>query len=142
MLTAMGIGALGSAILIASIGDQVPRGLFMLGGVFFYGVAVMALAASSWFPVSVALMVIVGAFHVSSHALVQTVIQTYAEAEFRGRTMAVFHQSHLILMIGGMTLGGLATAFGAQWAMAIMAAAGSVTMLVIFLIEPVARRIR
>ena len=33
LLTAMGIGALGSAMMIATFGDRMPRGLFMLGGV-------------------------------------------------------------------------------------------------------------
>lgn len=142
MLTAMGVGALVSAILIASIGDQVPRGLFMLGGIGLYGIAVVAVASSTWFPLTVVLMVIVGVFHVSSHALVQTVVQTYAEPEFRGRTMAVFHQSHLILMIGGMVLGGLASVVGGPWAMALMAGAGTISMALMFLFEPVARRLR
>ena len=41
----------------------------MLGGVTLYGLAVLAFAASPWFPLSVALMVIVGVFHVSSYTL-------------------------------------------------------------------------
>ena len=37
LLTAMGVGALGSAIIIAFFGDRMPRGIFMLGGVALYG---------------------------------------------------------------------------------------------------------
>lgn len=142
LLTAMGVGALCSAVLIATLGDQLPRGLLMLGGVALYGLSVVAFAASPWFPLSVGLMGIVGLFHVSSHALVQTVVQTYTPAEFRGRTMGLFQQIHVILMIGSLALGGLASLWGAQWAMAAMAAAGALAAITIFAAVPVARSIR
>jgi MFS family permease len=89
LLTAMGIGAVGSAVLIASLGDRLPRGLLMLGGVTMYGLSVVAFAASPSFRLS-ALMTIVGLAHVSSYALVQTVIQTYSPSALRGRTIAIF----------------------------------------------------
>lgn len=142
LLTAMGVGALCSAVLIASLGDQLPRGILMLGGVGLYGISVVALSASPWFPLSLAVMLVVGLFHVSSHALVQTVIQTYSPAQLRGRTMGIFQQSHVILTIGSMLLGGLATVWGAQWAMAAMAAAGALAAAAIFLVIPSARLIR
>ena len=142
LLTAMGVGAFCSAVLIASLGDQLPRGILMLAGVTLYGLSVITFAASSWFPLSVAIMVVVGLFHVSSHALVQTVIQTYTPSEFRGRTMGMFQQSHVVLMLGSMALGGLASIWGAQWAMAVMGAAGALAAIAIFLGMPVARTIR
>ena len=37
LLTAMGVGALCSAILIASAGDRLPRGMLMLGSTTLYG---------------------------------------------------------------------------------------------------------
>lgn len=142
LLTAMGVGALCSAVFVASVGDQLPRGVFMLGGVALYGLSVVAFAASPWFSLSVALMLVVGLFHVSSHALVQTVIQTYSPPELRGRTMGVFQQSHVILMVGSMLLGGLGSAWGAQWAVASMGVAGALAGVAIFLALPVARQIR
>ena len=39
------------------------------------------------------LMAAIGLFHVSSHALVQTVIQSYSPPEFRGRAIAMFHMT-------------------------------------------------
>lgn len=142
LLTAMGVGAFCSAVLIATLGDQLPRGMLMLAGVTLYGISVAIFAASPWFQLSVALMAIVGLFHVSSHALVQTVIQTYSPSEFRGRTGGIFQQSHVLLMLGSMVLGGLAAVWGAQWAMAAMGIAGALATVAIFLAMPVARRIR
>ena len=142
LLSAMGVGAFCSAVLIASLGDQLPRGILMLAGVTLYGLSVALFAASPWFPLSVALMLIVGLFHVSSHALVQTVVQTYTASEFRGRTMGMFQQSHVVLMLGSLVLGGLASVWGAQQAMAAMGIAGALASVAIFLLVPIAKTIR
>jgi MFS family permease len=142
LLSAMGVGALCSSVLIASIGDRLPRINFMLGGVTLYGMIIVAFAASPWFNFSVLLMVIVGIVHVTSHALAQTVIQTYSPAEFRGRTMALFHMTHVVLLGGGMLIGALSSLVGAQWAAASMSLVGALTVIAIYLALPRARLIR
>jgi MFS family permease len=138
----MGVGAFSSAVLIATLGDQLPRGILMLAGVTLYGISVAIFAASGWFQLSVVLMAVVGLFHVSSHALVQTVVQTYSPAEYRGRTGGIFQQSHVLLMLGSLVLGGLASVMGAQWAMALMGIAGALAMIAIFVLLPGAKHIR
>ena len=142
LLTAMGIGALCSSILIASLGDRLPRGLLMLGGVALYGVLVVIFSVSSWFPLSMALMAIIGLCHVSSHALVQTVIQTYSPPEFRGRAIAIFHMTQVLLLVGGMAVGALSAMIGAPWAASSMSIVGTLCMAAIFVIVPRARDIR
>jgi len=142
LLTAMGVGALGSAVIITTFGDRMPRGIFMLGGVVLYGLSVVAFSASPWFPLSMALMVIVGVANVSSHALVQTVLQTYSPPEYRGRTIALFHMSQVVMTVGSMIIGSLAAVCGTQWAVALMGGAGALTMLAIHLTLPGAWRIR
>jgi MFS family permease len=142
LLTAMGLGALCSAVLVASLGDQLPRGLLMLWGVTVYGLSVVAFAASPSFRLSLGLMTIVGLAHVSSHALVQTVIQTYSPAAFRGRTMAIFHMSSVLWTLGSMLVGTLAELVGARWAAASMGALGALCTVTIGAALPQARRIR
>jgi predicted MFS family arabinose efflux permease len=142
LLTAMGVGALVTAVIIAFFGDRMPRGIYMLGGVALFGLSVVAFAASPWFQLSMALMVIVGFANVCSHALVQTVIQTYSPSEFRGRAIAVFHMSNVVMTLGSMLIGALATLWGAQWAMAWMGAAGALAMLALHLMLPQARHIK
>ncbi|MBM4263266.1 MAG: MFS transporter [Deltaproteobacteria bacterium] len=131
LLTTMGIGALGSALAIASFGDRMPRGLFMLGGLAVYGLSVAGFALSPWFGVSLALMVIVGFTNVCSHALVQTVIQTYSPSEFRDRVVSLFQQSQVVMTVGSMIIGSLAAFCGATWATALMAGAGILSVLAI-----------
>lgn len=142
LLTAMGIGALGSAFAIASLGDRLSRGPLMLGGIALYGLSVAAFALSPWFHLSFGLMILVGAAHVSSHALVQTVIQTYSSAEFRGRTMAAFSMNQVVFTLGSLAIGTLASFWGARWAMAGMSAAGVAAMVAVFFAQPRARQIR
>ncbi len=142
LLTAMGIGALCSSVLIASVGDRMPRGILMLGGVALYGVLVVIFSASPWFPLSLLLMAVIGLCHVSSHALVQTVIQSYSPPEFRGRTIALFHMSQVLLLLGGMLVGALSAAVGAPWAAASMGLIGALCMVAIYLLVPLARDIR
>jgi MFS family permease len=142
LLSAMGIGALFSSVLIASFGDRVPRIHVMLVGVTLYGVIIVAFAVSPWFSLSVILMGLVGVVHVTSHALAQTVIQTYSPSEFRGRTMALYHMTHVILLVGGILIGALASLIGAQWATATLSLAGALSMVGIYIALPRARLIR
>jgi MFS family permease len=142
LLSAMGIGALFSSFLIASFGDRVPRVNIMLIGVTIYGIIIAVFAISPWFKLSVVLMGLVGIVHVTSHALAQTVIQTYSPREFRGRTMALYHMTHVILLAGGILIGALASSVGAQWATAGLSLAGALSMAAIYLALPKARLIR
>jgi predicted MFS family arabinose efflux permease len=142
LLMAMGIGALCSAVILASFGERLPRGVLMLGGVGVYGLSVVAFAASASFGLSLGLMLLVGLAHVSSHALVQTVIQTYSPSVFRGRTMAIFHMSSVVMTLGSMLVGTLAALVGARWAVATMGATGALLVLAIGVVLPRTRLIR
>lgn len=142
LLSAMGIGALFSSVLVASFGDRVPRVNIMLIGVTLYGIIITAFALSPSFKLSVLLMGLVGVVHISSHALAQTVIQTYSPKEFRGRTMALYHMTHVILLAGGILIGALASWIGAQWATASLSLAGTVSMVGLYFALPEARKIR
>jgi len=136
LLTAMGVGALGSAVIIAGFGDRMARGKIMLGGVALYGIASALFGASPWFHFSLFLMTVIGLANVCSHALVQTVLQTYSPPEFRGRTIALFHMAQVVMTLGSVIIGALAAVSGARWATVIMGIAGALAMLAIQLTLP------
>jgi len=142
LLTSMGVGALASSFLIATLGDRMPRGILMLGGVALYGALVVVFAVSPWFSFSMLLMAVIGLCHVSSHALVQTILQSYSPRDFRGRVMAIFHMTHVVLLLGGLLIGALSSLFGAPWAAAGLSAIGTVCMVVVYVAAPQAREIR
>lgn len=142
LLTSMGIGALFSSVFVASLGDRIPRGLFMIGGVALYGILVVIFSASTWYPLSILAMFVIGLCHVTSHALIQTVIQSYSPPEFRGRTMAIFHMTQVILVVGAMFVGALASLIGARWATSSMGIVGTVVVVAIYVMMPKARQIQ
>ena len=72
----------------------------------------------------------------------QTVIQVYSPSAFRARTMAIFHMSELVVILGSMLAGTLAALVGARWAAAAMGAAGALLTVTIGTALPHARRIR
>jgi MFS family permease len=142
LLTCMGVGALFSSVLVAFLGDRMPRGLVMIGGVGLYGILLVIFSFSSSFLLSMAMMFMIGLCHVTSHALIQIVIQSYSPSGFRGRTMAIFHMTQVILVMGAMCIGGLASLIGARWAAASMSLIATAAMTAIYLLMPGARRIK
>jgi len=142
LVAAMGIGALCSAALIASAGEKLPRGMLMLGSVALYGFILVIFAASPWFQLSMVMMGVAGLCHVHSNALVQTVIQSYSPSELRGRTMAIFNMSRVVMMTGSILVGALSSLLGARWAVASMGAVGALAMIMIYVALPRARLIR
>lgn len=142
LLTAMGIGALLSSVLIASLGDRLPKGLLIVGGSFAYGALLVMFAASHWFAVSVVLMVVIGLVNVWCNALVQTVVQANAPSAIRGRVMGVFQQRELFLTAGSMLIGALGAAWGAPAAVGAMGAACALSALLIYVAIPHVRTIR
>lgn len=142
LLTCMGIGALFSSVLVAFLGDRMPRGMVMIGGVALYGILLVIFSFSSSFMLSMATMFLIGLCHVTSHALIQIIIQSYSPSEFRGRTMAIFHMTQVILVLGAMFSGGLASLVGARWAATSMSLVGTAAMIAIFVLMPRARQIR
>jgi len=141
LLTAMGVGAFCSSVVVAALGDRLPRGMIMLGGVVLYGLTVILFAHSTLFALSIALMVVAGLFHVTTHTLTQIVVQAYTPPEFRGRTMAILQQTHVVQMGGGLVLGGVAALLGAPMAITVMATIGTLVAVAIFATVPEARRI-
>lgn len=55
--------------------------------------------------------------------------------------MAIFHMTQVILVVGAMFIGALASLIGAPWAASAMGLVGTVLMVAIFLMMPKARRI-
>jgi len=142
LLSAMGIGALGSAIAIATLGERLSRGMLMLGGAAAYGLSVLAFAASGWFALSVVLMVVAGVSNVACNALVRTVVQGYSPREMGGRVLGILQQAMALYTIGGLVAGALASVWGAPWAVGVMGALCTLSAVTMFVTIPSARSIR
>lgn len=142
LLAAMGIGALLSAGAITMTGHRMQRGKVMLDSSLVYGLVIAIFAVSPWYSLSLALMVVAGICHVHANALVNTVVQSYSTAEYRGRTMALFNMSQMLSTAGSMLIGLLAVALGPRGAVAAMAVAGALAIVGLTWWMPGARKIK
>ncbi|HZT06463.1 MAG TPA: MFS transporter [Chloroflexota bacterium] len=142
LLTTMGFGALGTAFLIAAVGDRLPKGWMLVGGIMTYGVGLLVFSQSLVFGLSLAAMVVVGSSGVTAGALVQTVLQAHSPPPLRGRIMGVFQQAQIMSTVGGLLTGSFATLFGAQRTVEGMGVALAACSALIFLTMPSIRDIR
>jgi predicted MFS family arabinose efflux permease len=142
LLTSMGIGAVASALLVASAGDTLPKGLLMIGGVALYGVANIAYAASHWLAISMILMLVLGCCNVAANTLNQTVLQGASAPEMRGRVMGIYQQHQILIAIGGLAAGAMATTWGAQLTVATFGMACALGALTVYVMVPRVRTIR
>ncbi|HXE74606.1 MAG TPA: MFS transporter [Candidatus Xenobia bacterium] len=123
MTSASGGGALLGALLLATWPPERRRGPLVLGGTLAFFGAVLVLAASRNFHVSMVALVAAGGAMVCSVATINSLIQTLVPDNVRGRvlswhTMAYFGGSPL----GSLLVGSLASSVGTPMALAISAA--------------------
>jgi MFS family permease len=111
--SAQGIGAiLGGLFLAQRKGGRDIEAIFARC-VLFNGVLLVAFALTKNFWVAIPLYALNGTFMVMGGASSQTIIQTHATEEMRGRTLSIWYTStRVALALGALLLGGLASVFG------------------------------
>lgn len=127
--SAPAVGALAMSILLARFPLRGHVGWIMFGGVALYGLATIVFAASAWFPLSLAALVVLGASDMVSVVIRVSLIQLETPDDMRGRVSAV--NSVFIggsNQLGDFRAGVTAEAFGAV-AAALMGGVG--TLLVV-----------
>jgi MFS family permease len=122
LLSVPGIGAVIGAFVIAGQGDASWKSMVMIGGVVAFGVGLIGFALSPWLAGALLALLVVGAASTSYRAVNQTMLQLHTEDEFRGRVMSIYLLDRGLAPLGSLLAGGLATAFNARDAVAIMGA--------------------
>jgi len=118
LMTASGLGALGAAVALV-IGGR-PHPVRIAGGALVLGIASVLLAFSTSFPLSLALMVAIGAGGITMAATANATIQLAVPDGLRGRVMSVYTTVFAgSVPIGGLAAGALASAVGVPMTMAI-----------------------
>ncbi len=118
LMTASGLGALGAAVALV-IGGR-PHPVRIAGGAIVLGVASVLLSISTSFPLSLALMIPIGAGGITMAATANATIQLAVPDGLRGRVMSVYTTVFAgSVPIGGITAGALASALGVSTTVAI-----------------------
>jgi MFS family permease len=128
LLSATGAGSLFGALLIASLPPK-RRGLLFILSSAAQGVGLLAFSASTWFWVTMPIMVFMGIGQAGRQSFSNVLIQTYVDDDYRGRVMSIYMLQFSLTSFGTFFVGLLAAVVGAQVALG----ATSVTMIVIAL---------
>jgi len=111
LFSAVGIGAVIGAILVASLPEHARRGRLLTLGNLGLPVLLLAFVYSQIFIVSLFLLALVGMGQVFQNALANTMLQLTAPDELRGRVMS----QYFLVSQGMHQLGGLQAGFVADW---------------------------
>lgn len=109
--SARGVGALISALLIASLGRFSFRGKLLTAGTFVLPILLFVFAFARWLPLSLLLLVGIGGALVVIMNLSNALIQSHVEERLRGRVMGIYS----LAFFGLLPLGSLWTGALAQW---------------------------
>ena len=136
LLGSMGLGALAGALTLAlNPGAGDPKRQFWMAMIWV--AALLTFSISRVFVISLFTLFIAGYCQISFVAIANNRIQTITPDKLRGRVMALYAQALIgVGPIGSLQAGGLATLFGAPWAMAIGAAVAGTVVLAIRIARP------
>lgn len=114
LMGAMGVGALGAALYLASRKSVLGLGRAITLAAAFFGVGQIAFSFSSQLWLSLPILVVTGGCMMLNMAAINTLIQTIVEEDKRGRVMSLYTMAFLgVAPIGSLVGGYLASKIGA-----------------------------
>ncbi len=140
--TAVGIGALCGSLLVASLSRLPRKGWLLLTGSILFPSALLCFAFSRSYPLSLALLVLVGIGFVTQTSTSNTVLQSVVPDHLRGRVMAVFSFMFFgMTPFGSLLAGSIAQYLGPVAGVACGAGVNLLFALAILLAVPVLRSV-
>ncbi|MBM3460088.1 MAG: MFS transporter, partial [Armatimonadetes bacterium] len=124
-----GVGMLAAMLLLASLGDFRSKGALLLASALGFGLFIVLFGLSPWFLLSLLLVGIVGGMGALYDSSMSTMLQLTVSEQMRGRVMGLYVSTWGLNQVGGLVLGGLATALGAPIALAITGGLAAVNAL-------------
>ncbi len=120
LVGASGVGALTGAFYLASRKSVLGLGKVIVFSTAIFGIGLILFSFSRFFILSLVLMVVVGLGMMLQMASSNTILQTVAEDDKRGRVMSFYTMAFMgTAPFGSLMLGGLANAMGAPFAIAV-----------------------
>jgi predicted MFS family arabinose efflux permease len=142
LLSARGVGALASALFLAS-GWSLARGRALAVGLAAFPLALLAFALLRRLPPALALLVGVGAASILIYNTANALVQTLADDPLRGRVMGLYSLGVLGLMpIGSLLAGTMAERIGEPGTVALSAAVMLACALAVWIFFPDLRKLR
>ena len=131
LLSANGVGALAGAVTVATIGPQVNRRTLVFGGVLIFSAMLLLLAFVHSYYLALVLLAVGGWGMLLFFVTTNTVLQTSASDEMRGRVMGIWALVFGGMMpVGGLEAGSLSHYLGVRWTIGIGAVVCAMAALV------------
>jgi MFS family permease len=140
--SARGVGALLSALLIATLSHYNIKGKLLTVGTLVFPVLLFGFALVRWFPLALLVMLGVGAALIQIMNLANALVQTLVPDRLRGRVMGVYGLTFFGLMpIGALWIGTAAEHLGEPAAVILGAASSLAVAALVFMRVPGLRRL-
>jgi MFS family permease len=120
LLTTVGFGAIAGALTIASLGRKQGSGKLLIAGAAGFGLSLMLFSRSPALHIAMIFTFLAGFSNTTYQSQNQTMIQTLATPEVRGRVLGTYMLSRALQPLGSLLAGVLASLLGAPWAVTIM----------------------
>jgi MFS family permease len=140
--SARGLGALISAIWLASLGRFQFKGQLLTIGTFAFPVMLLIFSLMRWTPTALFTLLFVGMAQILIMNLANALVQTLAEDHLRGRVMGIYSFVFFGMMpIGGLLMGTMADHIGEPLTVATGAGGALLVALLVLLFVPKLRRL-
>ncbi|MFH1414230.1 MAG: MFS transporter [Candidatus Omnitrophota bacterium] len=142
LMSSAGIGALAGGLFLAHLGDFKYKGKLLAVSSFIFSLSLLLFALSKSYIVSILALLCMGYASVSVIALINTILQTKVDDQFRGRVMSVFMLAFIgIIPFGNLIAGTLAQILGVSPALVISGCISTLFFLAINILFPGIRKI-
>ena len=115
LMSAPGIGAIVAGLWLASLSNLQPNPFWVCALVLGYGIFLGLFATSSFFILSLILLVSIGFCFIAFRACINTSLQSQTPPHLLGRVLSFFFMDRGLWSIGGLLLGGSASIIGIRW---------------------------
>lgn len=138
MLSAVGVGAVATALVLAALGDFPRKGLVLLVAAGAFAVSVAGLALAPSYPAALASLAVLGGAMMSSSSIINTLMQKRAPDKLRGRIISLYALSWSgFVPLGNLLAGAVAEHFGAAASLLVGTAGIAVTLVLIQALRPI-----
>lgn len=136
-----GVGAVAGAFLVAACARYRYKGRLILAGSATFSLLLVGFAFSTWFPLSLVLIMCMSFANQTYMTTVNVVLQARLPNEFRGRVMGIFGLTYTLTPLGGTFAGTVAEFTSVPCAVALSGLLLTVIVITCALKSPALRRL-
>ncbi len=129
LLSALGLGGLLGALILATFSNVKRRGLLLITSAVLSGLLMVVFSQTKLMPISLAVLVFLGAAHMYYMTTNNTLMQTITPDQYRGRVIGIYTLNFGLRALGGLIAGGLAHKYGSSIAIFV----GGITTIILVL---------